>query len=989
MTRIHLGTALALGVALVRPTAAPGATIGVLDFTLKAETEATVQILGQSNESGVRLVAMDGDFNGDGRLDPVVATNYLQVSPCVRVLWQDPLPAVASVDDSALGTEIVAATGVCGYLPDVNGDGCDELLISNGGAGVVGGLGSGNPDAFIVLGNPSPGAVLDLSSPSLPAGVTLIRTERGGPPFSSLPLSIAAVGDFSGDGVADLIVGDGAAGLNGVGRAYLILGTSNFPPTIALAALAPPAGFIIQGALDGEALGTDVQGRVNLNADALADAVVTGQSAYVVFGNTGPYQNPLPINTLGSAGITFVPPLSPGAAYGAASPGDLSGDGSPDLLLEQIGPPPRVHLIPANPSLSGSVDLTGQPNFVDSSAPNILRPARGRTSDLNNDRLPDLVVGSVAVGGVPRLSSALIVTNPLGAPSDLGSLSGRQAIRLTGAQASPSSDALGEGLGVADLDGDGFPDLAVSAPNADTANGPGTGALFIIPFVPPAVESAYVIDADNSGLADPAELAVVEFDQQVIATPSLIAPDYFRLSGAGDSFGTAGFGVLPLPFSDRRLALTLGAGADISVIGLTSDLDVSATGFVPEAVNSRLGVNATDRGVPDVDDAGVDVRFSMIQNSQVVNPATGGTVGVTADPVNAVYTQHAVSLGPGAVGEAARITLSTPASGEGIGSAVRIVIDEATAGDGQIQFLGDITLTMQYREQDFAAGSLGQREDQMRIAELVQSAPGSFEFQPLPGAQIVDTINNLITVTIPPSGISGFEPLSPRRRGVGPGGLAGTFATLPVETVDENRIWMIPSGLGSDGFGLLGADPPAQLVPGPNGVYLRHRLTFPGYVIDPVPDPSSIQAIIRTPTLGERSGPGPEQAFPAQSGAVFTVEMRDYYDNPITFTDPVDLEIQYIPRPETTTTDVVDFDGNPGTEYQMRACFSQQAGPPDFALIGPSFSQSTDVANDLVTVTAYTPLIAPSNSTGTAQFGAVVDLSAPPVTASAGWELYR
>jgi hypothetical protein len=368
------------------------------------------------------------------------------------------------------------------------------------------------------------------------------------------------------------------------------------------------------------------------------------------------------------------------------------------------------------------------------------------------------------------------------------------------------------------------------------------------------------------------------------------------------------------------------------------------------------------------------------------------TVQVTQSP-DALYTEHRVTLPPNSLAENAQVTLATPSNGQGVGSSVRIDIGEATPADGVLQFLAPFTLTMGYRDRDFAARSLGQVEDQMRIVELIQVSPGVFQYLPLPGAQQIDTANNLVSVTIPPSGFLGFGSASSSQaspsfatQGVGNSGFSGTFATLPVETVDENRIWITASGAAA-AAGLLAAGPDAELVPGPMGVYLNHRIVFPGWEIDPTPDASSLQVTIRTPTLLERQGGvGPTQDFPAQSGAVFTIEVEDFSGNPAAFTDPVTMEIEYIARPQNSTTDCVDFDSVVGSELQMRGCASYQSGPPDYALIGSSFAQSVDPVNDLVTVNAYTPL---TTASGVAQFGAVIDPSIPAFTAAGGWEVYR
>ena len=44
------------------------------------------------------------------------------------------------------GTLIFPARGLCSYLRDLNGDGCDELLVSNGGTGLSANL----PSSYVI-----------------------------------------------------------------------------------------------------------------------------------------------------------------------------------------------------------------------------------------------------------------------------------------------------------------------------------------------------------------------------------------------------------------------------------------------------------------------------------------------------------------------------------------------------------------------------------------------------------------------------------------------------------------------------------------------------------------------------------------------------------------------------------------------------------------------------------------------------------------------
>jgi FG-GAP repeat protein len=950
---------------------------GQLDFDPLAQPEAEIIIAGELTGDQVELVALDGDFNGDGRFDPVVSIRPSGAVPQVIVLWENPLPPLSDLPSLSNTTVISNALGECGYA-DVNGDLIDDLLISNGGSGVAGGLGNGVPSAFVVYGSLTPPATLDLASP--PANsTTQIIPERAGPPYSNIPLSIAAAGQF--DGVQEaIIIGDGSVttSTNLEGRCYLIQSSALGPgvPTLNLSSVAFPQGLVINGSSVGEQMGLSVAGRFDINSDGLDDVALTGLNPYVLFGANPLPSAPISIATLGNQGVTLSGPSGP---YFLGSPGNLSGLGSEDLLIATQSGTRTLYLLGSSSGIANTVALSTLPSFTDSSTSNSLVPAAGRTADLNNDNLPDLVVSEPVAGLGAGVSSSLVVTNPfnLGLPSDFASLLGREAIRLHGVDrgGATAGDALGQGVGVADVTGDGFPDLLITAPGDDTVNGIDTGALIVIPFTPPAVSAAYLIDIDDDGAPDAGEGVVAEFDRQIVLQTGQITNSFFNLTQGGDTLGSSGFQASAVVRQDHRVSLELGSSPSFSVGGANSAIDVSASGFVAEAIVSRLGVNATDLGTPDVDDGtGADLDFSLVANSASADPGVAAAVGVTNSP-DAVYTQHEITIPSTALSESALVSLSTPDDGQHLGSAVRIEITEAVANDGLLSIGDDLTLTMEYREDDRLLERGAIPEHFMRIVEIIEINPGVYQMLPLPGEQTIDSVNNLITVTIPGAGGAGGS-LAIGRNGVTGGGLVGTFATLPVETVDERSTWMHPETGGAGGPAVLSipARNLANLDPESEGTYLEHRVTFPGWETVTVPDSNSVQVTIRTTGLFERSTTLPNQSFPTQSGSVFTIEVLDDTLSPVSFTDDVDIRVQFFERASSSTTDVVDFSSAIGNKYQMRVVTSA-GSPVDFDYLSSSFSQAVNGSTDTVTVSDFSPL---TGSNGITHFGVVVDTSTVP-----------
>ena len=87
-------------------------------------------------------------------------------------------------------------------------------------------------------------------------------------------------GDVNGDGRGDVVVGapqETARGRSGSGSAYVIFGTES--PTRSTSPRSARAGFVVDGAADGDRLGTAVGGAGDVNGDGLADVVLGAPEA--------------------------------------------------------------------------------------------------------------------------------------------------------------------------------------------------------------------------------------------------------------------------------------------------------------------------------------------------------------------------------------------------------------------------------------------------------------------------------------------------------------------------------------------------------------------------------------------------------------------------------------------------------------------------------------------------------------------------------------
>jgi hypothetical protein len=369
--------------------------------------------------------------------------------------------------------------------------------------------------------------------------------------------SVSAAGDVNGDGFADLIIGAAGAGPGGPssGAAYVVFGsTGGFASTVDLSTLDGTNGFRLDGVASFDRAGYSVSRAGDVNGDGFGDLIVGAFGA----DPGGSYS--------GAAYVLF------GAAGGFASTIDLSTlDGTDGFRLGGVA---------ANDFAGISVSDAG---------------------DVNGDGFDDLIVG--VYGSDPGGSysgAAYVVFGAAGcfaSTIDLSTLDGTDGFRLDGAVA---GDRAGRSVCAAgDVNGDGFGDLIVGAPNAGPG-GPRSGA-------------AYVLFGAAGGFASTIDLSALD------------GTDGFRLDGAvaydsaGRSVSSAGdvngdgFGdlIVGAPYSSPNGSFSgaayvvFGAGG-----GFASAIDLSAldgtNGFRLDgaAAGGRAGFSVSAAG--DVNGDGFD-----------------------------------------------------------------------------------------------------------------------------------------------------------------------------------------------------------------------------------------------------------------------------------------------------------------------------------------------------------------------------------------------
>jgi len=382
------------------------------------------EVVGDALMNPFGIGAFDGgDLDADGVHD-IVARGFAGQEVRVR--------AYSGADNEVLWTTNVPLAG-SGFIVagDVNGDGFDDYVLSR----YTGGGPAGSATVLSGLNGAVLGTVTGTSAAQF--------------------LTIAAPGDLDGDGTLELLAG---AKTPGVGLPLdQHADIFRLPGGPLLHTISNPANKM--------GLGNDVALAGDLNADGLSDVAALGSTHLVAFDRASGaslFISKLPI-------VQF--PLSDGIASALAAPGDLSGDGVPDLIVGD----------------GNEINVTnGRILTVSGADGHVLAMLDGTqfqenfghwvqvTDDRNGDGVRDvwvsaegmLVSGQANAGEVRLYSGA--------------SLAGGSPVVLATRHGAVQANAgFGQSLSVGgDIDGDGVQDIAVGS--KETIVGVQTGALYVL-----------------------------------------------------------------------------------------------------------------------------------------------------------------------------------------------------------------------------------------------------------------------------------------------------------------------------------------------------------------------------------------------------------------------------------------------------------------------------------------------------------------------------
>lgn len=423
--------------------------------------------------TGATSIGPVGDVNGDGIDDVALADCRAgDETGAVRVVWGLFDRDKVTFDDPGAGFMIFGAEPMdyaCNLsmrpVGDVNGDGLADVLVAAdryySGAGTV----------YVVFGKSGTEPVyLREFNESMQGDQGYVVSWHSG-----MQIGVAGLGDMNEDGLADFVVG------GGTGRgAYVVFGQT-LPTPVDLRTFDAGAGhgFFIRHLCRECFFGF----AGDVNGDGTPDVGVGGVgrkryeapgSAYVVFGKS----DPLPVDTTDGPTPQFfkVKGNSPGGFWGGtiSGAGVINGDGLDDVV---IGIPRRVYAKAV--VIFGKTDTEtiwledlGDQGFqiLAGQANDSLGTEATGIGDVDGDGFADIAIGAYHHRHAGRgVTGAVFLVYGGGRPRDLRTdRLGKSGYVFVGRK---EGDVTGHDIGApGDMNGDGVPDLMISAPIGENAH---------------------------------------------------------------------------------------------------------------------------------------------------------------------------------------------------------------------------------------------------------------------------------------------------------------------------------------------------------------------------------------------------------------------------------------------------------------------------------------------------------------------------------------
>ncbi len=393
--------------------------------------------------------------------------------------------------------------------------------------------------------------------------------------------TVAAIGDVNGDGTGDLAIGapNDTSGGAAAGAVYVFFGPAD-PATVTAA----DADLVLTGA-PGTRAGMAIAGLGDVDADGFDDFAVG--APFSANGSVHFVRGGLQTGAVPLSDTTTLQGPEPASRFGwsLAGPGDVDGDGLPDILIgaPSSGDGAAYVIYGPGPTQSGAVipDMFIQGNLGAEAGSTV-----AGIGDFDGDGLNDMAVAAPgnAPGGGGRVHVIFGSTNPAAAVA-------QGDVTIIG----PRGDRFGAAVSAGDVDEDGFMDLIIGAPKTDVGTAQDAGAAYVFLGAPAPVSGQGVGDASHSWMGSfprgqvGIAVAAGDVDNDGLAD---VAIGSLKVTGLEFQAGTAHLAHAPLgpPGSINDLTTRIDGATRYGRTGTALAIaDLNRDGFGDLMVGSREG----------------------------------------------------------------------------------------------------------------------------------------------------------------------------------------------------------------------------------------------------------------------------------------------------------------------------------------------------------------------------------------------------------------
>ncbi|WP_138484202.1 FG-GAP-like repeat-containing protein [Dyadobacter bucti] len=424
------------------------------------------QEFGQRGES----VACAGDINGDGYSDVLYGTRFANTG---------------SLNDPLVGSGRVSCFHGTrpGYIAGGDGELIKELLHAGAELGTsVASAGDVNGDGYsdIIAGAPmfdrtgvNDGAVLFYYG--LPA-LTITKANisfEGDQENGNMGSSLSSAGDINGDGFDDLIIGAPYYdnGQQDEGMCFLYYGSAN--------GIDPDNAILIEMNQTNATFGYSLSGAGDVNGDGYDDIIIGARSytmpgfqfsgaAFVFYGSSAGIQ-------LGATNVVYIPKAAAGAGQSVSGAGDINGDGYDDVIVgasNYTGDKQQEGAIMVALGSASGIQ-SGSGTIIESNqAHSDFGVSMSGAGDVNGDGYADIIVGApgFAINANADEGACFVY---------YGTKTGINTNQYKILSLPQNSDDFGTSVSKAgDVNGDGYSDIVVGAPEYSTQMGDGAVAIY-------------------------------------------------------------------------------------------------------------------------------------------------------------------------------------------------------------------------------------------------------------------------------------------------------------------------------------------------------------------------------------------------------------------------------------------------------------------------------------------------------------------------------